>query len=1150
MKTPKWSGWGFLIFALVALALLSERVALAQAGTGSIRGLVTDASGAVVPDVQIEATNVGTQLKFTITTTGAGIYTLSTLPIGNYRVVAQRVGFKQYVQGPVVIATASTTTLNIVLELGEVSEKVTVTESVAPLIQVDNAEVATVVENRVVMDLPLQVGSGGGGRRQVESFIFLSPGVTGDWFTKTFNGSINLSNMAQVDGIAWTNAEVPGRFFEGTPPFEAVQEFKVANTLHPPEVGRAFGVTNYTLKSGTNRFHGNAFWFNREDNFDARGFFVDKKRHEIQNEFGGTLGGPIIKDKTFFFGSYSGFRFATGGGGTQLITLPPTDFRRGDFSRLKDDSGNLIQLHDPDTTHPDGKGGFIRDPFPGNIIPLSRLSAVAKRYIDLMPAPDNDNIRGNFVSLHAEPQDDNRFSVKVDHNITSHHKVSYSHWQSFRSTPGLWIGDFGADHPLDNGYPGSGTYFGARASYDWIVSPNLLNHFGFAWSGTRGHGRGLDNRHGNEYLQVPGIPSDAPAIPAMTIAGYVEFGNADQSGDARWDQTRTFLDTVSWTKGKHQIKFGGEVWFQSKRAVSTLNNGGVAGTANFSRLATDNPASPTYGSAGDAFASFFLGQVDQSRRYICGPSAEPCTRTKHFPYAAFHFNDTIQLTPKLTLSAGLRYDLPFPQRDEDANRLSAISLTAPNPAAGGRPGAYLFGNAAIVPGPDKKEFGPRVSLAYQLNPKTVVRAGYGIIYSQTNADADGGTQFGNGFEAGFSGSQTFLNTTSGVRPVWLLDGGYPAFTGKLPDQNPGLQVGSTADYYAPSGAKQSYVESWQLNIQRELPFQNFIDVAYVASAGKRLPSNLENGLNQVPFQYLSLGGLLNAPFDSPEAVAAGIVAPYPGFSGSAAQALRPYPQYTGIDDPFQPIGFSTYHSLQTKLQKRFSQGLSYIVSYTLQKTITDTSNEAYAAFNSGARDTARRGLEKSISGLDRTHLLVGSFVYELPGQKLTGPAGKIVGGWEVAGVAKYYSGTPLSIGGGGPIPLFAGGNRPNRVPGVEQRTGVSRGDFKPGGSDAGGTPYLNVNAWSQPAPFTLGNGSRTEPNLRGFPLLNEDLSFIKRTYVKESVNVELRAEFFNLFNRVIFNDPGTDTTDPINFGRSFGQANVPRHIQFGLKINF
>jgi len=239
-----------------------------------------------------------------------------------------------------------------------------------------------------------------------------------------------------------------------------------------------------------------------------------------------------------------------------------------------------------------------------------------------------------------------------------------------------------------------------------------------------------------------------------------------------------------------------------------------------------------------------------------------------------------------------------------------------------------------------------------------------------------------------------------------------------------------------------------------------------------------------------------------------------------------------------------------KLQKRFSQGLSYIVSYTLQKTITDTSNEAYAAFNSGARDTARRRLEKSISGLDRTHLFVGSFVYDLPGRKLAGPAGKILGGWSASGVAKYYSGTPLSIGGGRPIPLFAGGNRPNRVPGVSPRSGVSVGDFKPGGTDVGGTPYLNIDAWSQPAPFTLGNGSRTEPNLRGFPSYNEDFSLIKRTYINESVNVEFRAEFFNIFNRVIFGNPGTDTNDPINFGRSFGQANTPRIIQFGLKFNF
>ncbi|MCI0626129.1 MAG: carboxypeptidase-like regulatory domain-containing protein [Acidobacteria bacterium] len=1081
--------------------------------------------------------------------TAAGIYVLTGLPIGEYRVIAQRTGFKQYVQEPVVIATASTTTLNITFEVGEVTDTVSVTESVLPLIQTDNAETATVVENRVVMDLPLQVSSGTSGRRQIENFIFLSPGVTGDFFTKTFNGSTNLSNMAMVDGIAWTNGEVPGRFFEGTPPFEAVQEFKVASTLHPPEVGRAFGVTNYTLKSGTNRFHGNGFWFIREDNLDARGFFQAQKSQTTQNEFGGTIGGPIIKDKTFFFGSYSGFRLKTAGAGTQLLTLPPTDFRRGDFSRLRDAGGNLIQLYDPQTTRPDGSGGFIRDPFPANIIPEGRVSAVAKRYIDLMPAPDNNNIRGNFLSRRGGPQRDNRWSAKIDHNFNANHKVSYSHWHSFHPG-GQAIGDYGADHPLDNGFPGGGTYFGMRANYDWIVSPTVLNHFGFGWSGTSGHGRGICETQGNQQLQVPGIPTDVPCIPAMVIGGYTEFGNAQQAGDARWDQTRTFLDTVSWTKGKHQMKFGGEVWFQTFRDISTLPNGGIAGTAQFSNLETDNPASPTYGSAGDGFASFFLGQVDSSQRFLCGPSEEPCSREHRFPYLAFHFNDTIQLTPKLTLSAGLRYDLPFPGRFTDENRLSAISLTLPNPVAGGRPGAYVFGNAALVPSPYKKEFGPRLSLAYQLNNQTVIRAGYGIIYAQTNALAQGNFQLGNGFQAGFSGFQTLVNTTSGVQPVFLLDNGYPAFTGTLPNQNAGIQVGGVADYYAPSGRKQSYVQSWQLSLQRELPFQSFIDVAYVGNASKRLPSALENGLNQVPFSFLSLGALLNQPYNSPDAIAAGIRVPYAGFSGSVAQSLRPFPQYTGINDLFQPIGFATYHSLQMKYQKRFSKGLSYLVSYTLQKTITDTSNEAYATFNAGARDTARRGLEKSIGNLDRTHLLVASFVYDLPGSNLKGTAGKVLGGWSASAVAKYYSGLPLSIGGGGPIPLFAGGNRPNRVPGADQRTSVSRGEFKPGGAAAGGTPYLNINAWSQPAPFTLGNGSRTEPNLRGFPLMSEDFSLIKRTYITESANVEFRAEFFNLFNRVIFGNPNTNTNDPINFGRSFNQANMPRQIQFGMKINF
>jgi hypothetical protein len=1147
MKSQNWSSLGCLVLALLTFGLESERVALAQAGTGSIRGLIIDSSGAILPDVKVEATNAGTQLKFSTSSTGAGVYSLSNLPIGLYRVAFEHTGFKLSVQENVDVATASTTTLNITLTVGEVSQSVTVSESVTPLMQTDNAEVATVVENRVVMDLPLQVGGGAGGRRQIESFIFLSPGVTGDFFVKTFNGSTNLSNMAMVDGIAWTNAEVPGRFWEGTPPFESVQEFKVASTLHPPEVGRAFGVSNYTLKSGTNRYHGNAYEFIREDNLDARGFFQSSKPQRTQNEFGGTFGGPIFKDKTFFFATYSGFRLAQGGGGSALYTLPPADFRRGDFSRLLADG---IKIYDPQTTRL-VNGVYVRDPFPGNIIPEGRVSATAKRYIDLMPNPDNDSLIGNTVAKGGGGlSGDNRFAIKADHNITSNHKVSFSMWRLFAPFGGS-VGSFGPDSPLDDGTaPATGYNGGIRANYDWVVNPTFLNHFAFGWSGNRGQGRGICPTQGNQELQVPGIPLDVPCIPAMTMAPYGgsrnKFGNADEVGDARYDETYTYLDTVSWAKGKHQLKFGGEYWNQKYKAFSTLTSGGVAGNASFSRLLTDDPSSATFGSGGDAFASFFLGQVYSSQRFICGPSTEPCTRTKLFPYLALHFNDTIQLTPKLTLSAGLRYDLPFPFRDKDPLRLSAADLTTPNPAAGGRPGAYLFGNDALVPAADKKEFGPRLSLAYQLNQKTVIRAGFAIIYAQTNAMAQGGLQFGNDFQSGFSFTQNLTNTTNGALPVFLLDSGYPAFNGTLPTTDPGINVGGTADLYQAAGKKQSYVQSWQLSVQRELPYQNFLDIAYVANSGKRLPSALDNGYNQVPFQYISLGGVLNTPFNSPDAVAAGIVAPYAGFTGTVAQALRAYPQYTAMNNPFSPIGMSTYNSLQMKLQKRFSQGLSYIVSYTLQKSITDTSNEAYAAFNSGARDTARRGLEKSLSGLDRTHLLVANFVYELPGRKLTGAAGKILGGWQMSAVMKYYSGGPLSMGGGGPIPLFSGGNKPSPISGTDPLTG----NFQPGPASSGGVPYLNINAWSQPAPYTLGTGPRNEPNLRGFPAYNEDFSIIKRTYIRESMNVEFRAEFFNLFNRVVFANPGTNTLDPLSFGLSFSQANVARNIQFGMKFNF
>ena len=703
-----------------------------------------------------------------------------------------------------------------------------------------------------------------------------------------------------------------------------------------------------------------------------------------------------------------------------------------------------------------------------------------------------------------------------------------------------YIADWGKGQPLDWGYPGALQFHGIRANYDWVASPAVLNHFGFGFSGTFNTGRGVDPRNGVSIIPVPGLPATVPGVTGFNIPGSPEFGNATQQPDGRYDHTFNFTDTVSIVKGRHQLKFGGEIWRQTFRNFDRTGNGGTAGSFYFSNLETDNPDSATFGSAGYGAASFFLGQVDSLQRLVGATPIEYI-----IPYGAAFVSDTVQLKPKLTLNVGLRYDLPFPWRFSDPKRIGAINLTTPNPGAGNLPGAYVFGNSAVVPPADKKEFGPRASLAYAPNNKTVVRIGYGILYSISNAATIGAVQFGNGFTAGYTGFQNITSLNGGITAASTLADGFPQYTLPLPNQNPALNVGAVADYYSHDAGKQSYTQTWTIDIQRELPFHMFVDAAYVGDKGQRLQAGLEN-LNQVPSHYLSLGPLLNQDINSPAAAAAGFGPPYPGFTGTVSQALRPFPQYTSINDAFQPLGSSTYQGLQVKLQKRFSDGLSFLVSYTLSKTLTNTSLSGYSAFNGGALDTANRGLEKHIAGQDQTHNFVTSLVYELPvGKGMKGVPGKLVKGWEASAVLRYASGNPLGISGGPPLPIFGGGNRPDRVPGVSARSNVSTGSFDPAVDS-----YLNPAAFAQPALYTFGTASVTEPNLRSFPIYNENFSLIKRSYIKEKINLEFRAEFFNLFNRVTFAAPSTNFDALNTFGFVFGQANTPRNIQFGLKVNF
>jgi Carboxypeptidase regulatory-like domain/TonB dependent receptor len=1123
-----------LSIILVCIGLFAD-VNYAQVTAGAIKGSVSDASGAFVPNVEVQATNLATNEQFKTITNEDGRYTLGNVPVGNYQVAAEKAGFKRLVRQPVKVTTATATNLDFTLEVGELSEEIRVEASAAPLIQTDNAELSTSMELPMLSDLPLKVGAAsqlaGSGRRQIDSFIFLTPGITGTGWSTNVLGAPAHTLQAIVDGVPFTLQESPGLVERVSPPFHAVEEFKVSTTMYSADQGRGFGIGNYTIKSGTNAFHGEALWLFRNDKTDARGFFNAERPIIRQNEGGFGIGGPVIKDRTFFFGSATIYRRR--GGATQrgLITIPSLAFRTGDFSALRDPTtGAQIPIFDPGTTRSDGSGGFVRDPFQNNVIPSGRISPIAKKMMDLLPPPDHPGIVNNFISRAARPVNDDAYAWKVDHSFNPSHRLSVSGWWGFLGE--TRFSDWG-DDPVGTGNKTDFNGGGVRANWDWVISPTLLNHFGWGYNGYFKDDRRYNTELSNEDLGIKGIPLDSAGLPSFNPAGYTQTGDSSSAGETTDESSLVFTDTFSYLRGKHHFKFGGEFW---RQRFTRFDQRSSAGLLDFTAPSTSQPNSPSFGVWGDSIASLLLGQVFSGTLL-----RNPVPNGFDTRYLALFVDDKFQVNSRLTLSLGLRYDLPWPLYSYN-DIFSLVSLSTPNPAADGRPGAYAFGNAA-------REFGPRFALAYKLDDRTVVRSGFGIIYAQTNAQTNAHEIFGNHYQTGYSAVSQPQSLDQGVTPAFNLDDGFPPFTGTLPNLDPGIEVGGIADYISPDSGRSAYTSNWNLNIQRELPGKFFVDVGYVGTKGTRLPSNLEE-INQVPAQFLSLGGILQASIDSPEAIAAGFRPPFPGFSGSVSQSLRPFPQYTDLVVHINPIGNHTYHALQMKVQRRFSGGLGVLASYTLSKIISDTSGNSWSGIENRSLDTANRGLEKSVAPIDRTHNLITNWIYELPlGRGAKGIAGKLLGGWGTGVTTTFTSGAPLAIAGGAPLPIFNGfGNRPSRVAGVARRTSVSPGEFDPARD-----LYLNIAAFRQPAPFTFGDVSRVEPDLRGFSLWNEDVAIIKRTFIpsiSEQFNVEFRAEFFNIFNRTVFDDPAADINNQPAFGKVSGQRNEPRNLQFMLSINF
>ena len=1124
------------VMRLGVLAFLAIAVH-AQTNTGTISGVVTDASGSLIADASIQAVNVETNAMLKATTNANGLYSISSLAPGLYRITVEKPGFKSSVTENARLAFSGVAVVDVALSVGNSAESISVS---ADSVEINNAnvEIATSISAKAVKELPLVVN----GRRQIDAFVFLVPGVQGDGFSSRINGGVDFNSEVLFDGVPMASFETNGFQSNINPPYESVDEFKVLTSVFSAQYGRGQGVKNFHMAQGTNAYHGNAFNYVRNNVFDARGFFSPTVGINKQNEFGFTLGGPLSipklysgKNRTFFNVAFDWYKFRGAGVNTRF-TVPTAEFRTGDFSQLRNAGGVLIPIYDP----------LTQQPFPGNQIPASRFSPTSRQVVPLIPTPTAPGLINNIgPGITSLPNNNLTWSYNLAHSITDSQRISFTNWKTDNPNQCVLGSNItGSLSGLSNCPSATTAYL---ANYSWSVRPNVIVTAGTLWF------RILNNQEiggpPNTTVDFPGLPKGSrSAFPRMLfngpVAAPVQLGTGFQ-GDLNFQPGKSAVSNVLWVKGKHSLNIGVE-YRQTQNTTSICE--GCPARFEFSNRSTSLPGSPNFDNFGHPFASFLLGVADSA-------SASTGLIDRVFRNSSFsgYIQDDFRVNRKLTLNLGLRYDVFVPS-SEDTNRIAFFDPTIVNPRAGGRLGALSKpGKCEFCTGLDTiadtqyKNFAPRLGFAYAWNNKTVIRGGYGIVFGLGGANDLGQTRIKTNFLNGSSGNFAAISQDSGVTPGYgSWDRPFPLPT--VATFNSSIGNDQAVNYAGRWQGAAPYIQNWTIGIQRELPASILLSASYVGNKGIRLPSNLEN-LNQVDPRFLSLGATLLANIDSPAARAAGIGLPYTGFRGSVAQALRPFPQYAAITSNFQQTGVTRYDAFQMTLQRRFIKGLEGLVSYTASRQMSNT-NSGFGTFNGGAINTFNRKAEYSLAPSDIPHTLAVSGLYELPigtGKRFVnkpGVAGKIIGGWQVSWVTRHQSGTPVGVGAGNVMPIFGGGNRPNLVPGTDPQ--LSRSGFDPAKNK-----LFNINAFSQPADYTFGNAPRVNGNLRNFSFFNENVNVSKFFRFTETVNLQLRVEFFNVFNRVIFG--GADSRfapNNLNFGVVGGQGNTPRQGQMALKLNF
>lgn len=1193
---------------LCLLGALLPAPGRAQSTNATISGAVTDPTGAAIPNVTLTLKSVTTGSVSKTTSGPDGLYSFPNLRPGIYELRASAQGFKEYVQTGIELVMNALVRQDVALQLGTTVQTVEVSANASPL-NTTNAEQSGSISPEVLQDLPIEVL---GTVRSAANFAILMPGVTtgsgGNPFDARINGGLQSGDEAVLDGVSLQEGLMSQSGmvsiqtdFPTSP--DMVSELSVLTSNYEPQYGSTTsGEIILETKSGTNVYHGALFEYHRNTALNARQFGVPDRAADLEHEFGGGFGGPVQiphvwgkNKKTFFYLNMTGFR-SGGAVAAPIFSVPTMQERQGDFRDWVDSTGKLIPIYDPDTTtvnpnfDPNQLPGpnnlpYLRQQFmgcdgntPNVICPtdprfVNSLGATWFKYIPA-PTPGVGGLFNNYVGR-ARPEEllfrTNYIDIRGDQYFRDkdHFSVSIYYQGAHPNTISRLPLQVSNDNDAMPEYA-----FVDRLNWDHTIGPTLLNHMAMGYH-NREEGYGsLNAKYADLFPQIQGVAThDYP--PVVSLGGYGTYGDNYGGPNIKNVTARpdfTINDLFTWVKGKHTIKMGGEYRWLAENNRGNYNSF-CSPAGNFSFGSGESGLQGIV--SGSSIASFLLGQVDSG----CATFFYVASNYPRAVAYVLHIGDTYKATPKLSINYGLRWDT-FTPAVEKHDEQSFLDPTRPNPSAGGLPGSLVFAGTkwgTVSFGrraPEKtwwKGFAPRLGIAYTVTPKTVVRTGYGVFFTQMFYPGWGGGIAQDGFWT----SPSFGSSNGGLTAAFLLQNGFPQNFQRPPFLDLGYLNGQGGPNYRPFDSnRRPYAQQWNFTIEHQFTGNFYFDVAYVGNKGTRLPSRTVP-INALDPKYLSMGQQLYDGFGSTDASMDGVPAPYAGWadqmqacSPEVAQALRPFPQYCGaLYGLTENAGNSTYHAFQAKVEKRYSNGLWSLTSYTLEKTLTDADNtQADAETWSGAQGVIspfERQRNKALAVDDVPQTLSEALVYDLPfgnGKRWAANVNKIangfIGGWTISTVFRASSGVPFffrstycNLPG-----EFAATCIPGVLPG-KSPWAISKSSFDPQPDK----PLFNTSAFEDYNSFNFkfGQGPRIS-NYRGFGYHNQDFTIMKNFRIKEKANFQFRAEFFNIWNWHTLNCAtqcwgygafGNDVGGS-DFGIWNGTVTLPRNIQIVGRFTF